>query len=88
MAKRKNRKSRPRSRGANGTAQQKEGGRPRRKRYVAFHEAGHAVVADHFGENFSVTIDDESRLDLESTHFAIACVVVWAGPLAQPSSGL
>ena len=83
MAKRKNRESRPRNRGPNRTGQQKEGSRPRRKRYVAFHEGGHAVAADWYGVGFSVTIDDESRLDLESTCVEIACQVVYAGPLAQ-----
>ena len=55
----------------------------RRKRYVAFHEAGHAVVADFFGVGFVVSIGDEPKVSLETTYIAVACQVVFGGPLAQ-----
>ena len=57
--------------------------RSRRKRYVAFHEAGHAVVADWYAVDFTVTIDNGPHIALESTCIDIACRVMFAGPLAQ-----
>lgn len=55
----------------------------RRKRYVAFHEAGHAVLADWYAVDFTATIDDVPHIALGSTYVEVACQVMFAGPLAQ-----
>ena len=53
------------------------------KRYVAFHEAGHAVAADYYGVDFTVTVDGRPHIAFGSTFVEYACHIVFAGPLAQ-----
>ncbi len=54
-----------------------------RKRYIAYHEAGHAVAADRHGVAFSVVIDGQPRVELAPLDPDIACCITYAGPLAQ-----
>jgi len=58
--------------------------RTSRKKYVAFHEAGHAMIADWFAVDFTVTIDGASHIAFESPRSGeITSLIAYGGPLAQ-----
>ncbi len=53
------------------------------RKYVAHHEAGHAVVADYFDALVSVALEPEPRAQANDSDLHITLCIHYAGPLAQ-----
>jgi hypothetical protein len=54
-----------------------------RRQYAAYHEAGHAVLADYFDVLEYVTIDECAVTQFRSYGYEIQGVILYAGMLAQ-----
>ena len=57
--------------------------RNRHPKYAAYHEAGHAVLADHFNVLEEVTLDPEPRTRFRDVDLDLSCCINYGGVLAQ-----